>query len=136
MLIQIVLTLALVAYGAYAQFQRRTSEIITVLSMMACVAGLILVWNPGLANNLAHIAGVGRGADLVFYIFIAVSGFIGLHLHLGADRNLRMITELARAIALQAPLRPGVAALFADLAPPRHAERSDDAKPGGGSSPP
>ena len=109
MLIQIVLTLALVAYGAYAQFQRRTSAIVSRLSMLACVAGLILVWDPNLANVLAHLVGVGRGADLLFYVFIAVSGFISLNLHLRAEANMNLITTLARAIALQAPLRPNAA---------------------------
>jgi small membrane protein len=106
MLIQILLTLALIGYGAYAQFQRRVSHIVSNLSTLACGAGFILVWNPGLSNDLARLVGVGRGADLLFYVFIAVSGFIGLYLHLRVDVNMQMVTELARAIALQAPLRP------------------------------
>src|SRR5215471_6356276 len=106
MLIQFVLTFALIGYGAYALYQRRTSTIVSSLSTMACLAGLILVWNPDIADALAHIAGVGRGADLVFYVFIAVSGFIGLYLHLRVDASTRMMTDLARAMALRSPLRP------------------------------
>jgi hypothetical protein len=108
MLIRIVLTLALIAYVAYALYQRRVSRIVSGLSTLACIVGFVLVWNPDLSNDLARIAGVGRGADLLFYVFIAVSGFIGLYLHLRVDGNTHMITELARAVALHQPLRPVV----------------------------
>ncbi|HUB10347.1 MAG TPA: DUF2304 domain-containing protein [Acetobacteraceae bacterium] len=104
--IQLLLTAALLGYGAYALFLRNVSRAVSSLATLACAGGILLVWNPGLANDLARLSGVGRGADLIFYVFIAVSGFVGLHLHLRTDRSMQMITELARTMAMRQPLMP------------------------------
>jgi hypothetical protein len=106
MLIQIILTVALTGYFAYAQFQRSTSGIVSAFTALSSLAGLVLVWNPELSNTLAHAVGVGRGADLVFYVFIAAAAFISLYLHLRIESSTRMVTDLARAIALQNPRHP------------------------------
>lgn len=106
MLIQIILSLALAGYFVYAQFQRSTSRVVSASTAVSSVAGLVLVWNPELANLLARFFGVGRGADLVFYLFIAMAGFISLYLHLRIESCTRMVTDLARAIALQHPVLP------------------------------
>jgi hypothetical protein len=105
-LIQLILTVALAGYFAYAQLQRSTSGIVSGFTALSSIVGLILVWNPELANVLAHMAGVGRGADLLFYVFIASAAFISLYLHLRIESSTRMVTNLARAIALQNPRRP------------------------------
>ncbi len=107
MLFKIILTLALLAFAAYGLLQRRTSRLVGGLSTFFCISGLVLVWNPELSTEIANIVGVGRGADLVFYVFIAVMGFVGLYLHLRIESTIRMITDLARANALQNPLYPG-----------------------------
>lgn len=106
MLIQIILSLALIGYFIYAQFQRSTSRVVGASTAVSSLIGLILVWNPDLANLLARFVGVGRGADLVFYLFIAVAAFISLYLHLRIESCTRMVTDLARAIALQNPVPP------------------------------
>lgn len=107
MLIQIILTLALLGYFAYAHFQRRTSRVVSTTSAFVSVFGLALVWNPGVANTMAHVAGVGRGADLVFYVFIAVASLISLYLHLRVEACTHLVTDLARAMALSSPRLPG-----------------------------
>ncbi len=106
MVIKILLTLALFSYFGYAQFQRSTSGIVSGLTALSSLVGLILVWNPDLSTVVAHAAGVGRGADLIFYAFIAAAAFISLYLHLRIETSNRMITDLARAVALSRPLLP------------------------------
>lgn len=101
--IKILLTLALLSYFAYAQFQRSTSGIVGALTAISSLVGLVLVWNPELSTIVANAAGVGRGADLIFYVFIAAAGFISLYLHLRIETSNRMITDLARAAALSNP---------------------------------
>ena len=106
MIIQILLTLGLVVLIPYAYAQRATSRLIPVAMTTIGVVGLYFVWLPDHANYLAHLVGVGRGADLVLYCWILISLIVALNLHIVARSNLRLITELARYIALAEPRPP------------------------------
>jgi hypothetical protein len=106
MIIQILLTLGLVVLIPYAYAQRATSRLIPVAMTTIGVVGLYFVWLPDHANDLAHLVGVGRGADLVLYCWILISLIVALNLHIVARSNLRLITELARYIALSEPRTP------------------------------
>jgi hypothetical protein len=107
MIIQVLLTLGLVALIAWAYAQRARSRVIPVAMTTIGVVGLYFVWLPDHANDLAHLVGVGRGADLVLYCWILISLIVALNLHIVARSNLRLITELARHIALSEPRLPG-----------------------------
>ena len=106
MIIQILLTLGLVVLILYAYAQRATSRLIPVVMTTIGVVGLYFVWLPDHANDLAHLVGVGRGADLVLYCWILISLIVTLNLHIVVRSNLRLITELARHIALSEPRFP------------------------------
>jgi hypothetical protein len=106
MIIQVLLTLGLVVLILYAYAQRATSRLIPVAMTTIGVVGLYFVWLPDHANDLAHLIGVGRGADLVLYCWILISLIVALNLHIVARSNLRLITELARYIALSEPRHP------------------------------
>ena len=100
MIIQIVLSAALLAIIAYALSQRRKAFGISVAMAFIAAVGLVMVWAPELSNDIAHAMGVGRGADLVLYCFVVLmmAAVLNLHLRLRSDRET--ITELARAIAI------------------------------------
>ena len=121
MIIQVLLTLGLVVLIAYAYAQRAKSRVIPFAITTVGLVGLYFVWRPGDANDLAHLVGVGRGADLVLYCWIVISLIVALNLHIVARSNLRLITELVRHIALSEPRYPhGIS--------PRHpAKRTFDA---------
>ena len=121
MIIQILLTLGLVVLIPYAYAQRATSRLIPVAMTTIGVVGLYFVWLPDHANDLAHLIGVGRGADLVLYCWILISLIVALNLHIVARSNLRLITELARHIALSDPQLP------CGMSPPHSAGRTFDA---------
>jgi len=106
MIIQVLLTLGLVVLIPYAYAQRATSHVIPVAMTTIGVVGLYFVWLPDHASDLAHLVGVGRGADLVLYCWIVISLIVALNLHIVARSNLRLITELARHIALSEPRLP------------------------------
>jgi small membrane protein len=106
MIIQILLTLGLLVVIPYAYAQRVTSHVIPVAMTTIGVVGLYFVWLPDHANDLAHLVGVGRGADLILYCWIVISLIVALNLHIVARSNLRLITELARHIALSEPRLP------------------------------
>jgi hypothetical protein len=62
--------------------------------------GIALTWMPSIANSIAHSMGVGRGSDLIFYMWILVSLFALITLHFSISRQNKQITELARALAI------------------------------------
>ena len=121
MIIQILLTLGLVVLIPYAYAQRAKSRLIPVAMTTIGVVGLYFVWLPDHANDLAHLIGVGRGADLVLYCWILISLIVALNLHIVARSNLRLITELARHIALSEPRLP------CGMSPRHPAGRTSDA---------
>ena len=66
-------------------------------------AGLYFVWFPEQTTMIAHVVGVGRGADLLFYCWLLASLIVMFNLHIKANEQLRMLTDLARALALGGP---------------------------------
>ena len=49
---------------------------------------------------LADLVGVGRGADLILYLWVLISLLILFNLHLKLRSQMELITELAREVAL------------------------------------
>jgi hypothetical protein len=62
--------------------------------------GLIFVWIPDLTNAIARLVGVGRGADLIMYIWIVLNLLFILRLHIKMREQSEALTQLARQIAL------------------------------------
>jgi hypothetical protein len=108
MIAQLLLTLLLALVVLYAWTQLRRSPVVGGLSLTAALAGLYIVWTPRHATLLAEFAGVGRGADLITYLWIAISLLLLLNLHLKLRSQMELITVLARSIALDqaTPERP------------------------------
>ena len=106
MAMQFILTIILISYAVYALFQRQNAHYVSEVTSFAALLGLLLVWRPDTATTIAHWVGVGRGADLVFYCFILAGLIVSFHLHLCIKRSNQLITELARAVALQNPINP------------------------------
>lgn len=61
---------------------------------------LYFIWNPEQTNNFAHALGVGRGADLLLYLWFLVSSFMLLLMNLKCNRLQQELTETVRHIAL------------------------------------
>ena len=72
-----------------------------MIALLAISAlGLFFVAFPEASNRLANFAGVGRGADLVFYAFIVFTLVTIFNLHLRIRMQSDTMTELARTLAL------------------------------------
>ena len=100
MMIQPIITLILLGILFFTLIQSRGGRILRSMMSVSVVIGIVLTWMPGLSNTIAHFLGVGRGADLIFYIWILVS-MLGLaSLYFSFNRNNKQITELTRALAL------------------------------------
>ena len=107
MIIQVVLILMLVLVMAYALTQRRFALHISAAILFTGLFGVALVVTPDIANSVAHYAGVGRGADLIFYIFIVLTLAVVLNIHLRLRSDKEALTELARRLAILSAKKPG-----------------------------
>jgi hypothetical protein len=100
MIAQIILIALLCGLLLYAWSQYRRSPVVGLLSLITTVVGLYFVCVPSDASKLAHWTGIGRGVDLIIYIWVVVSIIVLLNLHLKIRAQLELITLLARAIAI------------------------------------
>jgi hypothetical protein len=101
MITQLVLTAGLLACLFYAVAMGRQSRWLKLGIVAVVFIGTLCVWNPELTNAVAHAVGIGRGADLLIYLWIVLSLFVALRLHLHLRSQQEHITILARALALR-----------------------------------
>ncbi len=107
MIIQAGLVLILLVLAIYALSQRKRTHVVGGLIFCGAMTGIGLVLFPETATHIAHRVGVGRGADLIFYLFIVVALAAVFNLHLRIRAISEVTTELARSIALMTVRRPG-----------------------------
>jgi len=98
MIAQFILSILLAGFLVYAWSAR--SPAIAVLAVFVTMAGLYFVWMPEHSTQLAELVGIGRGVDLILYIWVCLSLIVVLNLHLKLRTQMELITVLARRIAL------------------------------------
>lgn len=117
MIAQVLFTLALLAVVLIALAQLAQLPLIGGASICVALFGIYLVWMPEEATYIAKFVGVGRGADLIMYIWILISFSVLLLLYLSTRNQLQLITALARNIALKEPLGTGGDSRFQSAGP-------------------
>jgi hypothetical protein len=100
MIAQLILTAFLLIVLLYALKEHRRSPAVGLMAVLAAVGGLYFVWAPSHATLLAEFAGIGRGVDLIIYIWIVISLLLLLNLHLKLRTHMELITVLARQLAI------------------------------------
>jgi small membrane protein len=100
MIAQYSLTAGLAAIAAIAFMQIKKAILICSSIMIAALFGIYLVWVPEQATVIAQHVGIGRGTDLVLYIWILISFFSLVVVYLKMNNQFEAITSLARALAL------------------------------------
>jgi len=98
-MIRLFLSFGLICFAGYG-FLAHSKMGLTLLVYALSGAGLYFVWFPDQTTAIAHFVGVGRGADLLFYCWLLASSIIMFNLHIKANEQLQMLTDLARALAL------------------------------------
>jgi small membrane protein len=99
MIIRILMLAGLVAIG-YLVFLRRNRlpiHIVVVFSML--VAGAVAVLFPERTDVIANYMGVGRGVDLITYMFEVAAIFILIHYYTKFVELQRQLTTLTRELA-------------------------------------
>jgi small membrane protein len=100
MIAQVVFSLLLGTVLVYAWAEYRRSPIVAGLSFVVSLLGFYFVWVPSHATRVAELFGIGRGADLVLYLWVCISLIVLLNLHLKLRTQHELLTALARSIAL------------------------------------
>jgi small membrane protein len=100
MIAQLILSILLAAILLYAWSEYRRSPVIALLSVLVTSAGLYLVWFPTHSTLIAELVGIGRGVDLILYVWVCITLIVLLNLHLKLRTQMELITALARKIAL------------------------------------
>ena len=100
MIAQLVLTTLLAAILLYAWTEYRRSPAVALLTVFVASAGIYFVWMPEHSTQLAELVGIGRGVDLILYIWVCISLIVLLNLHLKLRTQMELITTLARRIAI------------------------------------
>lgn len=99
---QILLIAALLLFVVY--IFRLRSEFLDRFVYLACtLLGVIFVIDPELSTRLANMLGIGRGADLIFYLFIIASLFYAVATRSRLRRMEQQITHMVRMYALDHP---------------------------------
>jgi hypothetical protein len=106
MIFSTFLTAALGLLMLYALLQKKQFPIVANTLPLVCLAGVYVAWFPNHTSELANWVGIGRGVDLMLYVWVLASGLLFLVLHLKLVNQDRKLTELARAIALAGALAP------------------------------
>lgn len=108
----IVMLGALVFYLARLRTTLRDRLIAAALFAAGCGAVLF----PAGTSWLARMLGVGRGADLVFYLAVVTGGFVSVLLYSRTMKLEELVTELTRSFALAHAEPPESGAVDEDIA--------------------
>lgn len=110
MMIQLFLSVLLAGVALMIGLQRTTSRLVRVAVLVVIGLGVYFVWAPNETTRLAALLGVGRGADLVLYLWVVITLALIVLLYLKIVRLSRKVTQLTRAAALADPKQPGTGA--------------------------
>ena len=102
---QIIIVATVLVFLLYALRLRsmlRDRIIFTVIVLV----GIALAVHPDLSTRIANAIGIGRGADLMLYVFILFSLFQTVHLAARLKTIDARITSVVRESALARPLLP------------------------------
>lgn len=104
--IQLLLTLGLLGVLFYASAQRSVPRAFTLALAAVVMVGVYFVWVPDDTTVIARWLGVDRGTDLLIYVWILISIFVGVNLHLKVRSAREEITELSRSLAILSAREP------------------------------
>ena len=101
MIFQLIASAVLMCVVLYAYTQARMVPKVTAFAIVIALAGEYFVLFPEHAMYVANSVGIGRGVDLIFYLWILFSLVALLYLHLKLRMANERFTSLIRELALQ-----------------------------------
>jgi hypothetical protein len=105
-LAQVILIALIVAVVFYVFTVRSVSRDRAAMLIVALAGGLLVIW-PGLSTDVAKSIGIGRGTDLIFYLFVVFCLFrfvsTAAEMRRLNDRLTRVVRDSALRTARPAP---------------------------------
>jgi small membrane protein len=95
-IIQIILSIGVILVCYYSYRRLRSSYVDAIMIFLFMAAGLLFIFFPDLSTRVAHFLGVGRGADMIFYISILFFAFLIMKLYARTRKLEQMITRIIR----------------------------------------
>lgn len=99
--IKIILFIPLLAliFFVLKSFKKQVLSRLVMIGIL--LIGILFVLYPDLSGKLAHLVGVGRGADLVIYMFIIFSFIFGVYLYAKFRKLKEEHAELIKKMAVE-----------------------------------
>lgn len=99
-----ILSMLFILVSYFRSFSRGAIDKILIVLML--ITGIIFFFYPELTNQLAHFLGVGRGADLIFYLSILGFGYLFMLLYARIRKLEGQITSIVRKQSLDSLNKP------------------------------
>ena len=104
--IQILLVAGILLLAAYMYRRLRSTLLDVLLVILFLTTGIFFVLFPDVTNKMAHLVGVGRGADLIFYLAILFLFFLVLKLYSRLRKVEQRFTEFVRNKSIEEAENP------------------------------
>jgi hypothetical protein len=85
-------------------FLLRTVWMDRIIYLVFAAIGILLVIDPDLTSQIARRIGIGRGTDLLIYLFVLASLFYAINVRAQLKRMHDQMTLVVRTLALQQPV--------------------------------
>ena len=72
-----------------------------ILFVFLFAVGLVFIFLPDLTTKIAHVLGIGRGADFLFYLFIILAFYAFILLYSKLRKFENTLTEIIRQDAIK-----------------------------------
>lgn len=99
--IQLVLLTGVAFICLYFVIQLKKKLLDLILLMVLIAAAVVFILWPDITTKLAQKLGVGRGADLVFYVSILIFWFVVLKLYARIRQLEKSFTRIIREDAIR-----------------------------------
>ena len=101
-LIQLFLFAGLLLIAFYVYRKLRSSLLDVIIIFLFVITGMVFISFPLITNKIANIMGVGRGADMIFYLSVVTFSFLLVKLYARVRRLEHMIHSIIRANSIAA----------------------------------
>ena len=101
-----VLLIGLALILAYIGSHRSITRLQLLFIAAFFAAGGMIVLHPELANHIAALMNVGRGADLMLYFAILCGVLVAANFYFRFKQNEQVVTTIVRQLALLTPTQP------------------------------
>lgn len=99
--IKIILLIPICLLLLFFLLKQKEKLTIRIAIILVSLIGIVFVIFPDFTNTIADTVNVGRGADLVIYLFMILAFFAVLYLY-GKIRSIHtMLTDIIREISIK-----------------------------------